>query len=85
MALRPRMFSSALSARERSVYGVVTLILVVTFFATLWPVYTLFSRVTPRVLGLPFSLASLVGLVVLCFASMLFLYVWEDRNGKLDE
>lgn len=84
MALKPRIFSSSLSGRERRVYGAVTLIFVGAFLATLWPIYTLFSRVRPFVLGVPFSLAGLVGLVLACFLSLLALYRWEDRRGKLD-
>lgn len=84
MRHKPRLFSSALSASERLVYGAVTLVFVVTFFATMWPIYPFFSRIRPFVLGVPFSLFYLLVLVGLCFGSMLALYLWEDRKGKLE-
>ena len=83
MRNRPRIFASALSATERRIYGGVTLIFVGAFLATVWPLYTLLNRVRPFVLGIPFSLFSLVCLVLVCFLSMLALYRWEDRRGKL--
>jgi len=83
MRLKPRLFSTALSATERLVYGGVALVFVATFFATMWPVYPWFSRIQPRVLGIPFSLVYLVILVAVCFFAMLALYLWEDRTGKL--
>lgn len=84
MGNKPRVFASALTPTERLVYGGVTLIFVGAFLATLWPLYTLFNRIRPFVLGVPFSLFYLVLLVFVCFLSMLALYRWEDRRGKLD-
>ena len=84
MRNRPRIFASALSATERRAYGVVTLIFVGAFLATLWPAYTLFNRIRPFVFGIPFSLFSLVCLVLVCFLSMFALYRWEDGRGKLE-
>jgi len=84
MRLKPRIFSSALTAGERRVYGLVTLLFVAGFFAVIWPVYGLFSRIRPLVLGMPFSLAYLIFMVLLCFGAMLALYLWEDRSGRLE-
>lgn len=84
MRRKPRLFSSALSSRERLVYGAVTVVFVVCFLATMWPVYASFSRVRPLVLGVPLSLAYLVGLVGVSFFTLLGLYTWERRHGKLD-
>lgn len=81
---KPRLFSSALSARERLVYGAVTLVFVGAFLATMWPIYPLFSRIRPMVLGVPLSLFYLIALVFVCFFSMLALYLWEARRGKLE-
>ena len=80
----PRIFSSALSATERRIYGAVTLIFVGAFLATMWPIALLFSRIRPLVLGIPFSLFALVLLVFVCFLSLLALYKWEDERGKLE-
>ena len=85
MGIKPRVFSSALRSTERRIYGAVTLIFVGAFFATMWPIYPWFSRIHPLVLGIPFSLVYLVILVLVCFLSMLALYFWEDRRGKLDD
>ena len=84
MGNKPRIFSSALSATERWIYGGVTLVFVGAFLATMWPLYTVFNRIRPLVLGVPFSLFYLVFLVFVCFLSMLALYRWEDRQGKLE-
>lgn len=84
MRLKPRLFSSALSPRERLVYGAVTVAFVVCFLATIWPIYVPFSRVRPLILGIPLSLAYLVGLVGVSFLTLLGLYTWERRRGKLD-
>lgn len=79
-----RIFSSELDVRERRIYGVVTLVFVGTFFALQWPIYIWFSRIRPLVLGIPFSLVYIILLLLLCFFSLLALYVWEDRRGKLE-
>ena len=79
-----RMFSSKLDAKERLVYGVVTLVFVGTFFALQWPIYTWFSRVRPFVMGMPFSLVYLIFLLLVCFFALLGLFLWEDRRGKLE-
>jgi len=84
MRPKPRLFSTTLSSFERLVYGAVTLLFVATFFATMWPIYPVFSRIRPFVLGVPFSLFYLLVLVGLCFGSMLALYLWEDRTGRLE-
>ncbi len=54
------------------------------FLASIWPVYPLFSRIQPLVLGLPFSLAYLVILLVAAFLVLLGLYLWEQRHGELE-
>ena len=79
-----RVFSSKLDARERRIYGAVTLVFVGTFFAVQWPIYTWFSRIRPFVFGIPFSLLFLVILLVVCFFSLLALYRWEDGRDKLE-
>lgn len=84
MRRKPRLFPSALTATERFVYGAVTVVFVAAFFATMWPIYPLFSRIRPFVLGVPLSLFYLIVLVALCFSVMLALYLWEERRGKLD-
>ena len=81
---KPRFFSTALSTRERRVYGAVTLVFIGAFLATMWPIYLLFDRIRPFVFGIPLSLFYLVVLVFVCFFSLLALYRWEDKRGKLE-
>lgn len=50
----------------------------------IWPIYSWFSRIEPFVLGMPFALVYLVGLLLLIFLVMLGLYLWEDGKGELD-
>ncbi|HSF19721.1 MAG TPA: hypothetical protein VLK65_29640 [Vicinamibacteria bacterium] len=57
---------------------------IIAFLATMWPIYPLFSRVFPLVLGMPFSLFYLVTILVTVFFVMLGLYLWESANGELD-
>jgi hypothetical protein len=59
--------------------------LVIVYFvcvavASMWPIYPVFSRIEPWVLGVPFSLAYLVLVLVLSFLVLLSLYLWE--SGK---
>ncbi len=84
MNKKPRVFSSALSGRDRLVYGAVTLVFVGAFATTMWPLFTLLNRIRPLVLGIPFSLFALIVLVLICFGSMLALFRWEDARGRLE-
>ena len=79
-----RLFSSRLSAGERRLYGAVTIYFCAVAAAMLWPVYPLFSRARPLVLGLPLSLFYLTVLLLGSFGVMLALYGWEARRGRLD-
>ena len=79
------IFSSALSPSERRIYKAVTLLLIAVFFAFMWPIYPIFNRIRPLTLGMPASLFYLVFLVGVSFATILALYLWEDRHGKLEE
>jgi hypothetical protein len=63
---------------------VVAILSVVAFLATVWPIYPVFDRIEPMVLGMPFSLFYLVAIIFAVFAMMLGLYLWEDRTGRLD-
>lgn len=80
----PRFFPSELDARERRIYGALTLFFVTVLLALTWPVYTLFSGIRPLVLGMPFSLFYIVAVLVLSFLVLLGLYLWEERRGELD-
>ncbi len=84
MSIKTRVFSSALSKAERRIYGAVTVIFIGVFLATMWPIYPLFNRIRPFVLGMPASLFYLLVLVFVSFFSLLALFRWEDRRGKLE-
>lgn len=83
--MKPVVFSSKLSPDERRVYRAATLFFIAVFFAFMWPVYPLFNRIRPLVLGMPFSLFYLVLILTVAFLAILALYRWEVRHGKLDE
>lgn len=84
MSIKARIFSSKLTADERRIYGAVAALYAGIFLATMWPIYPIFSRIRPLVLGIPFSLFYLLILVFVGFFSMLALYRWEDARGKFD-
>jgi membrane-bound metal-dependent hydrolase YbcI (DUF457 family) len=65
-------------------YGTVTAIFVGAFLASMWPFYPLLNRVRPFVLGIPLSLFYLLLLLLVCFFSLLALYRWEARRGRLE-
>ena len=68
-------------ARRRSpVYSAVVLFYLLLFLAVMWPVYPRFSSIAPRVLGMPFSLVYVVGVLILSFSGLLGLYLWEGAG-----
>ncbi len=84
MSIKARIFSSTLSKVERRIYGAATVVFIGVFLATMWPIYPLFNRIRPFVLGMPASLFYLLVLVFVGFFSLLALYRWEDGRGKLE-
>ncbi len=70
--------------RVRRVHRAVVLYFIFVFAAMIWPIYPLFSRVRPLILGMPFSLFYLVVLLLVSFGVMLSLYFWEDRRGEIE-
>ncbi len=85
MKLGLRFFSREMTASQRWVYGTATLYFIAVAAAMTWPVYALFSRVRPLVLGMPFGLFYLAVLVVVSFVVALALYLWEEWQGVFDE
>ena len=83
--MKPVIFSSKLTPGERRVYKAATILFIAVFFAFMWPIYPIFNRVRPLILGMPASLFYLVFLLAVAFLSILALYRWEDRHGKLEE
>lgn len=73
----PRFVPSDLEPGERRVYLGATAVLVVVFCALVWPVYSLFAGLRPFVLGVPFSLAWVVGWLLVSFLTLLAVYLWE--------
>jgi hypothetical protein len=83
--MRPRLFSTHLAPGQRRVYQVALAFFFGVFLAMIWPVVTLFSRVRPLILGLPFFLFYLTVLLVASFLVLLGLYLWEERWATRDE
>jgi hypothetical protein len=52
----------------------------VAFLALIWPVYPIFSGVEPYILGLPQSLAWVVGWLGVVFVAVLWLYRAEEHS-----
>ena len=68
------------SERRARVYKIVILYFILIFAAMMWPIYPIFSRIRPMVLGIPFSLFYLVILIIASFLVLLSLYLWEYRE-----
>lgn len=77
----PRFFSRSLRPGERRIYRAAAVLFAGIFAALVWPIYSWFAGIRPRVLGLPFSLVYVVALVVLSFLALLALFLWEGRRG----
>lgn len=85
MRRNPRFFSRRLTVRQRIVYGTATAWFVAVSAALVWPLYVPFARLRPFVLGVPFALAFLTGVLVASFVAGVALYRWESRHGYLDQ
>jgi hypothetical protein len=57
---------------------------IVAVLTTMWPIYPFFSRIRPLILGMPFSMAYLVFLLVLSFLVLVSLYTWERRRDGME-
>ena len=79
----PRFFRSDLTDRERRVYGGVPAFFALIFLALTWPFYAWFAGIRPLILGMPLSMAYIVGVLLACFLVTLGLYLWEARSGRL--
>lgn len=82
--LRPRFVPGDLPRGPRRVYLTATVFFLVVFVALIWPVYPAFAEARPFVLGVPFSLVYVVALLLIAFAVLLGLYLWEGRRGLHD-
>ena len=66
---------------SRGPYRAIALFYTALFFAVMWPIYPRFATIEPRVLNVPFSLAYVVGALLLSFFVLLGLYLWEESRG----
>ncbi|HEX2667456.1 MAG TPA: hypothetical protein VHP13_03690 [Gammaproteobacteria bacterium] len=64
--------------RHKWLLGVVLAVLV----ASIWPGYLVAARIEPYVLGLPFSMAWLVGGILLVFIALLLTFRADMRAGR---
>lgn len=81
----PRFVPSDLTPRQRRVYLGATAVLVVVFCVLVWPVYPHFADIRPLVLGVPMSLAWVVAWLLVSFATLLAVFLWEGRQGGQEE
>ncbi|MDH3734051.1 MAG: hypothetical protein OEU54_10975 [Gemmatimonadota bacterium] len=68
-------------SRGRRVQAGVSIFYILLFFALIWPVYPRFATIEPRVLSVPFSLAYVVGGLLLSFFVLLAVYFWDEARG----
>ena len=70
--------------KVRRLRRVVIFYFILAVLATIWPVYPVFSRIRPIILGLPFSLFFLVVITVVSFLVLVGLYLVEERQNGLE-
>lgn len=73
-------FSPQTTAEERRRYWIHFFVYVGLLSLTVWPVFTLFNRVTPYVLGLPFNMAWNTFVLVLVAVNTYLLYRFEENE-----
>ncbi len=71
---------SSAASRRAVIYGGVIAFYLLLFAAVIWPVYPRFATLEPRILGVPHSLAWVVGALLASFFMLLALYAWERRS-----
>lgn len=67
-------------SRRRRILAFVCVV-VLAGLSLIWPVYPMVSGIHPYVLGLPFSLAWVVGWLLVVFAALVLLYRSEERSN----
>ncbi len=65
--------------RRRTVFLAIYLVVAALL---VWPVYTLAGRVFPLILGLPFALAWVVGVLAIMFGALLWLFHHEAPDAE---
>jgi hypothetical protein len=80
MRRTPRLLPSDMEPGPRRMYAGAAVFFCVVLAALVWPVYPLFADIRPRVLGMPLSLAWVVGWVLASFLGLLAVYLWESRR-----
>jgi len=79
---RGLVFSSLQDAPTRRRRTFAFLAVVITAgLALIWPIYPSVAGIRPYVLGLPFSLAWVVGWLLVVFVALLFLYRTEEQDS----
>ena len=74
------VFSSLQDASERRRTLAFVLVVAVAGLALIWPVYPSVVGIRPYVLGLPFSLAWVVGWLIVVFGALVLLYRTEEHD-----
>ncbi len=81
-SLRPLLFPPGTDPARRRRRTIFLAVYVLIALLVIWPVYPLFSRTFPLVLGLPLSLAWVVMALGLMFGALLWLFRSEEGVGK---
>ncbi len=68
--------------RIRAVRWLTTTYMIVFLFAVTWPCFSLFNRVEPIILGLPFNLFCIALLIVIGMALLFLLYAVEQARDE---
>lgn len=71
-------------ARRRAIRRLTAAYMVGFLLAVTWPGFTLFNRVTPIVIGLPFNLFCIAVFIVIGMAVLALLYHSEQRVADED-
>ncbi len=76
------VFSSLQDAPARRRTLTFVLVVAVAGLALIWPVYPSVAGIRPYVLGLPFSLAWVVGWLIVVFVALVLLYRAEESEPE---
>jgi len=75
------LFQKKTPPKKRSIYSLFTIFFIVCILAVVFPFYAVGNRVTPYIMGMPFSMAWIVIWIILLFIGLVLLYAWESRTG----
>jgi len=75
------LFRKDIPPKKRRVYSIFSVFFIICVLAVIFPFYAVANRVTPYIMGMPFSMAWIVIWIILLFIGLVLLYAWESRTG----